>query len=55
MIMIIIGILIVVWAAWARGGGNPANSAEIFRGSTGQTLNLLVILIGVVLILFGIF
>ena len=55
MFMIILGFLIVSWAIWARGGGNPANSAEIFRGPTGRTLNGLVIVIGVVLILLGIF
>lgn len=55
MILIIIGTLLIIWAVWARGGGNPANAAEIFRGSTGGFLNILVILVGVVLVLVGIF
>jgi uncharacterized membrane protein len=55
MIFTIVGFFIVAWALWARGGGNPANSAEIFRGPTGRFLNVLVILIGIALILFGIF
>lgn len=53
--IIIVGVIIIVWAIWARGGGNPANAAEIFRGSTGGVLNILVIAFGIALILFGIF
>jgi hypothetical protein len=55
MIMVIIGLLIVVWAAWAGGGGNPANAAELFRGPAGRVLNILAIIIGISLILLGIF
>lgn len=54
MILIVIGALLIIWAVWARGGGNPANAAGIFRGSTGGILNVLVILVGVVLVLFGV-
>lgn len=55
MIPIILGALVIVWAIWARGGGNPANSAEIFRGPIGGMLNLVAIIIGIVLIVVGIF
>lgn len=55
MILIIIGALLIIWAIWARGGGNPANAAEIFRGSAGGILNILVILVGVILVLVGVF
>lgn len=55
MFLLVLGFLTILWAVWARGGGNPANSAEIFRGDIGGAINGLVIVVGLVLILPGIF